>query len=146
MQEPVQILSGGVNQSGVRAHNERLILSVLQRNGAMPGSDIARVTGLSPQTVSVILRKLVNDALILRRAPVKGRVGKPSVPMELNPEGLFSVGLKIGRRSADLLEHPIDDRDLLGRVRIGGVHHVQQQVRGSHLLERALEGLDQLGR
>ncbi len=79
------------------------MLSVLQRNGAMAGSDIARATGLSPQTVSVILRKLETDELLVRRAPVKGRVGKPSVPMEINPGGLFSVGLKIGRRSADLL-------------------------------------------
>ena len=112
MQKQVQILGGGVNQSGVRAHNERLILSVLQRNGAMPGSDIARLTGLSPQTVSVILRKLETDALILRRDPVKGRVGKPSVPMDLNPDGLFSVGLKIGRRSADLVL-----LDFVGQVR-----------------------------
>ncbi len=101
--EDVINLSGGVNQRGVRAHNERLLLSVLQRNGAMAGSDIARATGLSPQTVSVILRKLETDELALRQTPVKGRVGKPSVPMAINPDGLFSVGLKIGRRSADLL-------------------------------------------
>jgi predicted NBD/HSP70 family sugar kinase len=101
--EPISAFSGGVNQSGVRAHNERLLMSVLQRGGAMPGSAIARATGLSPQTVSVILRRLEADGLLLRGTPVKGRVGKPSVPMGLNPDGLYSVGLKIGRRSADLL-------------------------------------------
>lgn len=101
--DPIKPFSGGVNQSGVRAHNERLLMSLLQRGGAMPGSAIARATGLSPQTVSVILRGLEADGLLLRGTPVKGRVGKPSVPMGLNPDGLYSVGLKIGRRSADLL-------------------------------------------
>lgn len=94
--------AGGVNQSGVRDHNERLILSLLQR-GALPGADVARRTGLSPQTVSIILRKLERDGLLRRGDPIRGKVGKPSIPMELNPEGVFAVGMKVGRRSADLL-------------------------------------------
>ena len=95
-------LVGGVNQSGVRDHNERLILSLLQR-GALPGADVARRTGLSPQTVSIILRKLEKDGILRRGEPIRGKVGKPSVPMELNPDGVFAIGMKIGRRSADLL-------------------------------------------
>jgi len=95
--------SSGANQSEVRAHNERLMLSILHQDGAMPGSEMARRTGLSSQTVSVILRKLEQDGLILRGESQKGRVGKPSVPMDINPEGLFSYGIKIGRRSTDLL-------------------------------------------
>ncbi|MEX0370928.1 MAG: ROK family transcriptional regulator [Tateyamaria sp.] len=99
----VRTLSGGINQTGVRAYNERLILSILQRNGGLPGRDLASRTGLSPQTASVILRKLEQDGLLLKGDPVKGKVGKPSVPYRLNPDGVFSIGLKIGRRSADLL-------------------------------------------
>ncbi len=96
-------LTGGVNQSGVRDHNERLILSVLQRHGPSSGADVARLTGLSPQTVSIIFRGLEADEIIRRGAPVRGKVGKPSIPMELNPDGVFSIGMKIGRRSAELL-------------------------------------------
>lgn len=94
---------GGMNQSGLRDHNERLLLSTLQRYGAMPGSDLARLTRLSPQTVSVILRKLEVDGLLSRGEPVRGKVGKPSIPMQLAPDGVFSFGMKVGRRSADLL-------------------------------------------
>ena len=57
----IRTLSGGVNQRGLRDHNARMLLSIIQRNGPMPGSDLARVAGLSPQTVSVILRKLEKD-------------------------------------------------------------------------------------
>jgi predicted NBD/HSP70 family sugar kinase len=99
----IRTLSGGVNQRGLRDHNERLLLSMLQRNGPMPGSDLARVAGLSPQTVSVILRKLENDGLLARGTPVRGKVGKPSVPMGLAPDGVFSLGVNIGRRSAKIV-------------------------------------------
>lgn len=95
--------SAGANQHGVRDHNERLILSLIQRQGALPGSDLARLAGLSPQTVSVILRGLEQDGFIERGDPQRGRVGKPSVPMRLAPNGVLSVGLKIGRRSSDLM-------------------------------------------
>lgn len=97
----IRRLSEGANQTGVRAHNERLIMSVVQRHGKMPGSDIAKMTGLSAQTVSNILRKLELEGFLLRCAPKRGRVGKPSVPMAIDPDGALAFGLKIGRRSAD---------------------------------------------
>ncbi len=100
----VRSLSGGANQSGLRDYNERLLLSMLLRNGPMPGSDLARLAGLSSQTVSVILRKLENDGLLERGEPQRGgRVGKPSVPMGLAAKGVLSLGLKIGRRSSELI-------------------------------------------
>jgi predicted NBD/HSP70 family sugar kinase len=93
----------GSNQTAVRAYNERLVLSIVRRHGSLAKVDIARSTGLSAQTVSVIMRALEADGLLLRGAPKKGRVGQPSVPMSLNPNGAYSIGLKIGRRSADLV-------------------------------------------
>lgn len=102
----------GTNQSGMRAQNERLVLSLLRQHGAMAKSDIARITGLSAQTVSVIMRQLEQDGLLQRGEPVRGRIGQPSIPMSLQAEGAFFFGLKIGRRSADLILI-----DFLGRVR-----------------------------
>jgi len=101
----------GSNQSGMRAHNERLVLSLVRQHGALAKSDIARITGLSAQTVSVIMRALESDGLLLRGEPVRGRIGQPSVPMSLAAEGAYFIGLKIGRRSADLTLI-----DFLGRV------------------------------
>lgn len=102
----------GSNQSGMRAHNERLVLSLVRQHGALAKSDIARMTRLSAQTVSVIMRALEQDGLLLRGEPVRGRIGQPSVPMSLSPDGAFFFGLKIGRRSADL-----SLVDFTGRVR-----------------------------
>ena len=75
----------GTSQSGMRAYNERLVLSLVRRHGALSKTDIARMTSLSAQTVSVIMRQLEADGLLLRRDPVRGKVGQPSVPMSLAP-------------------------------------------------------------
>lgn len=93
----------GSNQSGMRDHNERLVLSLVRQQGALAKSDIARITGLSAQTVSVIMRALESDGLLQRGEPIRGRIGQPSVPMSLAADGAFFLGLKIGRRSADLM-------------------------------------------
>lgn len=69
----------------------------------MPGADIARRANLSAQTVSVILRKLEVDGLLAKGTPQRGRVGKPSVPINLNNTGAYSFGAKIGRRSSHLV-------------------------------------------
>jgi predicted NBD/HSP70 family sugar kinase len=96
----------------MRAWNERLVLTLVRQHGALAKSDIARITGLSAQTVSVIMRALEQDGLLLRGEPIRGRIGQPSVPMSLHTDGAYFFGLKIGRRSADLALV-----DFLGRVR-----------------------------
>lgn len=96
-------LRRGTNPSGVRLYNERLVLSLVRHHGALPKADIARQTGLSPPTVQVIVQELEADGLLLKREAQRGRVGQPSVPLSLNPDGAFSFGLKIGRRSAELV-------------------------------------------
>lgn len=101
---PSQAISvRGTNQSGMRARNECLVLSLVRQNQALAKAEIARMTGLSAQTVSVIMRELESEGLLLRGDPVRGRVGQPSIPMRLNPEGAYFLGLKVGRRSAEIV-------------------------------------------
>ena len=104
--------SRGTNQSGVKLYNERLVLSLIRSHGSLSKTEIARRTGLSTQTSSVIMKQLENDGLLIKGKPIRGKVGQPSVPMSLNPEGAFSIGFKFGRRSADLVL-----MDFVGKVR-----------------------------
>lgn len=110
---PLGNFTGGSNQVRVRAYNERLVLSLVRLHGAMSKADITRRSGLSAQTVSVIMRSLEKDGLLLRGDPVRGKVGQPSVPMRLNPDAVYSFGVKIGRRSADLVL-----MDFVGNIRL----------------------------
>jgi predicted NBD/HSP70 family sugar kinase len=94
--------SRGTNQTGVRLYNERLVLSLIRRHRELPKADIARLTGLSPQTISIIINQLTDDGLLRRGSPQRGRIGQPSIPYSLDPQGALAFGLKIGRRSVDL--------------------------------------------
>ena len=104
--------SRGTDQSGVKLYNERLVLSLIRSHGSLSKTEIARRTGLSTQTSSVIMKHLERDGLLVREEPMRGKVGQPSIPMSLNPEGAFSIGFKFGRRSASFVL-----MDLVGKVR-----------------------------
>ncbi len=95
--------TGGANQAGVRLYNERLLLSLVRRFGPLSKIEVARLTGLSVQSTSATMNRLQSDGLLKREAPLRGRVGQPTIPMSIDPEGAYSFGLKIGRRRCDLV-------------------------------------------
>ena len=108
-------LHGG-NQVSVGQYNERLVISLLRRHGWLTKADLARLTGLSAQTMTVIVKRLIASDLLLSGDKVRGRVGQPSTPFALNPLGAVSIGIKIGRRSLDLIAMGFDGTVLARRT------------------------------
>ncbi len=102
----------GSNHNGMRQFNERIVLQAIRHHGAMPKADLARLTQLSTQTVSIIVNRLEGDGFLIKQARVRGKIGQPSVPMALNADGAFSLGLQVGRRSLEVLVS-----DFLGQPR-----------------------------
>ncbi|WP_407702204.1 ROK family transcriptional regulator [Verminephrobacter aporrectodeae] len=124
---PALLCQRGSNHVGLRQFNERAVLQALRAHGSLAKAEIARMTGLTPQTIGLITARLDADQLLRREAPVRGRVGQPSVPIGLNPDGAFAIGIQIGRRSAQwmlldfagqlreriVLDYAFPDTDLL---------------------------------
>lgn len=129
---------GGANLTRVRAYNERLVMSLVRRHGSLSKADIARRSGLSAQTVSVIMRALEKDDLLMRGDPVRGRVGQPSTPMRLNPDAVYSYGVKIGRRSCDLVL-----MDFVGTIRLH-LHRIHAFPMPGEILAFIIEGMAEL--
>ena len=102
----------GSNQVGMRQFNERIVLQAIRLHGALPKAEVARLTRLSTQTASVIINGLLEDGLVIKHDRLRGRIGQPSVPIALNPDGAFTLGIKVGRRSLDVLA-----MDFVGQVR-----------------------------
>ncbi len=107
-------------QSGLRASNERRILTLIRRHQQLPKAQIAKETGLSAQAVTVIINRLEEDGLLERGEPHRGKRGQPSVPFFLRASGAFGLGLKIGRRSMQ-----ISLIDFCGNVRASLCEHWQ---------------------
>ena len=93
----------GSNQVGMRQFNERIVLQAIRLHGPLAKADVARLTRLSMQSVSTIVDRLIDDGLLAKQARVRGRIGQPSVPIALRPEGAYTIGVKVGRRSLDVL-------------------------------------------
>jgi predicted NBD/HSP70 family sugar kinase len=133
----------------IRQHNERLVLSLIRAHGSLPKAELARLTGLSPQAASVIVRQLESEGLLVKGAAQRGKVGQPLQPFLLNPEGAFAIGLKVGRRSSDIIcidfaggrrvrhsevyDYP-SPRDVLDIAR-RGLEKLEREL-GSHRLSR----------
>ncbi len=100
---PFQLQSRGSSQGGLRQYNERVVLQAIRLHGAVPAAELARLTHLTAQTISLISKRLHEDGLLLKGEPVRGKVGQPSVPLSLNPEGAFAIGVKVGRRNLEVL-------------------------------------------
>ena len=89
--------------TGLRAFHERLIISAVRRAGSLSKAEIARTTGLSGQSATVIVNSLLEKELFVKCEKKRGHVGQPVTPIALNPQGAFSIGVKIGRRSLEIL-------------------------------------------
>ncbi|WP_292450260.1 ROK family transcriptional regulator [Mesorhizobium sp.] len=86
----------------VRSYNERLVLSLLLQNEGISRMEIGERTGLSAQTASVIVRSLEQEGLVSQGEAQRGRVGPPTKPLSLNPNGAYAVGVGFSRRKIDI--------------------------------------------
>lgn len=102
----------GLNPERVRSYNERVVLSLLLQNEGISRLEIGSRTKLSQQTVSVIVRSLEQEGLVSRGEAMRGRVGPPTIPVLLNPNGAYSVGIDLGN-----LETEVVLIDFMGGVR-----------------------------
>jgi predicted NBD/HSP70 family sugar kinase len=87
----------------MREFNERVVLHALRLHGSMPKADVARLTKLSGQAVSLIVNRLLEDKLVVKQERLRGNIGQPSVPIALNPDGAFAIGVNIGRRGTEIV-------------------------------------------
>jgi predicted NBD/HSP70 family sugar kinase len=93
----------GLQHQGLRRANERAVLTVIGFNAGVSNADIARLSGLAPQTVSAILTEIDRAGLITRGEVLRGRRGQPATPIFLKADGAYSIGVEIGWRHVDVL-------------------------------------------
>lgn len=96
-------LARGFAQAGVRIANERAVLTQIALNPGSSNADLARLSGLGPQTTSRIVADLEARELIRRGEVLRGRRGQPATPLFINPEGAYVIGVEIGWRSLEVV-------------------------------------------
>lgn len=96
-------IARGVAQSGIRLANERAVMTFIAGRPGGSNADIARFTGLGPQTTARILADLEERQLVERGSVLRGRRGQPATPYQLNPDGAYTLGVEIGWRHSEVL-------------------------------------------
>ena len=91
----------GSNSVRVRRYNERVVLEALRRLGQASKAELARSANLTPQAVTAIVDALASSGLVEISGKRTGYVGQPSTLYTAAPDGAFSIGLHVGRRSLD---------------------------------------------
>lgn len=83
------------NRGLMRAHNRSIILNTIKSHGDISRAEIARLTGLSPATVSAITTDLIGENLVLEHAEGDSSGGRPPILLRLNPQGGYVIGIKV---------------------------------------------------
>jgi predicted NBD/HSP70 family sugar kinase len=100
----------GTNLPWVRDYNQGVVLEAIRLGGGVSRVEIARKTGLTAQTVSNIVRRLLTEGLVVEgKRPSNG--GQRRVPLSINRQARSAVGVQI-----DVGETSIVVLDLGGRV------------------------------
>lgn len=95
----------GSNHQSVRRSNRAAIFRALHALGPIARVDLARESGLNPGTVTNIVDELLESGLVREterapdRAPVRPRVGRRPVYLEINPDARYAIGVDLARNA-----------------------------------------------
>jgi predicted NBD/HSP70 family sugar kinase len=81
----------------VRTANRGRVLAAIRESGSIARVEIAKATGMSAGTVSVITAQLLEEGLIRQDLgeAEPGQPGRPKSNLSLDPQATFAIGLKL---------------------------------------------------
>jgi predicted NBD/HSP70 family sugar kinase len=86
----------GTNLPAVGGFNQTVILDLIRRTpDGVSRVEIAQTTGLSPQTISNVSRRLLDDGLIVEAGKHIQGPGKPRVMLKLDPSSRYALGVHL---------------------------------------------------
>ena len=96
--------AAGANLTGLRDHNMALVLGLL-RADPHGGSraQLAERTGLTPQAISKIVARLLDDGLVQEGGRGASTGGKPRTLLRLRPDAACAIGLEVDRHESTVL-------------------------------------------
>jgi glucokinase-like ROK family protein len=79
----------------MRAINRSTVLNIIKGEGPISRTDIGRLSGLSPATISEITSDLMEEGLIYEKEAGDSTGGRPPILLALNQDAAYVIGLKL---------------------------------------------------
>jgi predicted NBD/HSP70 family sugar kinase len=73
-----------------------MLLSSLYFDQPRSRQDLSEATGLSPASVSNVIRELIQDGIVVEAGSVDSDGGRPRVMLEINPDYGYVIGVDVG--------------------------------------------------
>lgn len=118
----------------------RAVVEAVVDAGAISRARIARVTGLSKQTISDAVRELEKQGWLRSAGTARGGLGRTAVNYEICPDGAFVFGCDLGGTKLHIALS-----DLAGTI-IGEAIEQTEQRSGRHLLSQIRATADKVAR
>jgi predicted NBD/HSP70 family sugar kinase len=83
----------GANLPRVGTYNVHVVLGAIQASDGTSRVEIAQQTGLTAQTVSVIVRRLIEQGIVEESGSRPSGAGKPRTALRINPTAAYAVGI-----------------------------------------------------
>lgn len=123
----------------------RAVVEALMRAGALSRAELARLTGLSKQTASEVVRELETDGWIRKSGQTQGQVGRSATTYEIDVRRGYVLGVDLGGTKVHValadLAGAIVSEEVQATDRRGGVH-VIDQIRAMSARAAAAAGAD----
>lgn len=85
------------NSKDVKISNRLLVRDTIRRKGLIARSELAKETGLTPPTVTVIVNELIKDGVVREVGRGESSGGRRPVMLELNPKAVLIFAIRIQR-------------------------------------------------
>ncbi|SCJ82108.1 Making large colonies protein [uncultured Clostridium sp.] len=83
--------------------NVSAVLKVIRDNGSLSRADVAKITGLTPASVTNITKMLIEDEYLVECKVGQSSGGRPPIMLELNPNARCVIGISIGVGMIDVV-------------------------------------------
>ncbi|MGE5607437.1 MAG: winged helix-turn-helix transcriptional regulator, partial [Bacteroidota bacterium] len=88
------------NSKDLKISNRLLVRDIIRRKGLIARYELAKETGLTPPTVTVIVNELVRDGVVREVGRGESHGGRRPVMLELNPIAALIFAVRIQRGEA----------------------------------------------
>jgi predicted NBD/HSP70 family sugar kinase len=107
----------------LRRDNRSVLLSSLYFDQPRSRQDLSEATGLSPASVSNVIRELIHEGIVVEAGSVDSDGGRPRILLQINPDYGYVIGVDVGETRVrvelfDLMmterakaDYPLDPRE-----------------------------------
>ncbi|MEM1484396.1 ROK family transcriptional regulator [Oscillospiraceae bacterium PP1C4] len=115
-----------LNAAEMKNSNRRRVLEII-RQQPISRAELARETGLTRATISVIVDALIQECILIEGDTVCGKIGRKSTNLQLNPHAFYAAGINLARGSCTVgLVNFCGEILVVRQVEISGASHAQE--------------------